>query len=297
MATDSSTRKELDPLARGGRRFESKVVVVAGGGQGIGSAVVRRVASEGATVVIGDWVEETARKVAAEVESIGEKASVHQGDYQEFEGCQALMDFAVKEHGRIDSLVVIVGGSIWGAPYHYNTPEQIVATVKKNLWPTMWCTRAVLPYMIEQHKKAEDGVGGNIVTLATHALVGTDRVPYAASKGGLIGLTTSLCKEVGRYGIRINCVAPSSNIGATDRVTPRNYGNENIERSRVPEEERLERPRDTEGNRAERPLSAGLKRDAYTWEIASAIAFLASDDAGYISGEVISCGGGETFPF
>ena len=148
--------------------------------------------------------------------------------------------------------------------------------------------------MIEQHKASTDGVGGNIVTLATHALVGTDRVPYAASKGALIGLTTSLCKEAGRYGIRINCVAPSSNTGAGDRVTPRNFSVEHVAQPMMP---RLDKPRDAEGNRAERPLAAGLRRDALTIEVAATIVFMASADAGYVSGQVISVGGGETFPF
>jgi dihydroxycyclohexadiene carboxylate dehydrogenase len=177
-----------------------------------------------------------------------------------------------------------------------NTPEQIIETVNKNFWPTMWCVRAVLPYMIEQHRKAEDGVGGNIVTIATHALVGTDRVPYAASKGGLVGLTTSLCKEVGRYGIRINCVAPSSNSGK-EQTYARNYRLEHVQRSQVPEEERLPRTFDEDGSRSERPLWKGLGRPAMVQEVVAAIAFLASDDAGYISGQMISCGGGETFPF
>jgi dihydroxycyclohexadiene carboxylate dehydrogenase len=150
--------------------------------------------------------------------------------------------------------------------------------------------------MIEQHKKAEDGVGGNIVTLATHALVGLNRVPYAASKGGLIGLTTALSKEAGRYGIRVNCVAPSANVGK-EQTYRRDYNLEHVARSEVPAEERVSQPVDEEGNRTERPLSMGLNRPALVQEVASAIAFMASDDAGYISGEVISVGGGETFPF
>jgi NAD(P)-dependent dehydrogenase (short-subunit alcohol dehydrogenase family) len=296
MATEPSTKKALDPLARGARRFENKVCVVAGAGQGIGLATVRRLATEGATVVIGDWAEDIARKAEQEVLDFGEQAAAHIGDYRSWEGCQSLIDFSVQRFGRIDSLIVIVGGTIWSAPYEYNTPEQIVETVNKNLWPTMWCTRAVLPTMIEQHKKAPDGVGGNIVTLATHALVGLNRVPYAASKGGLIGLTTALSKEVGRHGIRVNCVAPSLNTGK-EQVYRRDYRLEHVARPEVPEEARLEQPTDAEGNREERPLSLGLKRAATVQEVAAAIAFVASDDAGYISGEVISVGGGETFPF
>ena len=291
-----TTKKVLDPLARGSRRFEDRVCVVAGAGQGIGLAVVRRLATEGGTVVIGDWAEDIAQKAKEEVDGIGEKASVHVGDYRSWEGCQELMEFANKTHGRIDTLIVIVGGTVWSTPFQYNTPEQIVETVNKNLWPTIWCTRAVLPYMIEQHKASTDGVGGNIVTLATHALVGLNRVPYATSKGGLIGLTTSVSKEAGRYGIRINCVAPSANQGKVS-IYPRNYRLEHVERSVVPEEAQIEQPTDAEGNREERPLHLGLHRPANVEEVAAAIAFMASDDAGYVSGEVLSVGGGETFPF
>jgi dihydroxycyclohexadiene carboxylate dehydrogenase len=295
MATQSSP-KALDPLARGARRFEGKVCIVAGAGQGIGLATVRRLATEGATVVIGDWAEDIAKKAEKEVIDFGEKASAHIGDYRSNEGCESLMEFTMQTYGRIDSLIVIVGGTVWSAPYQYNSPEQIVETVNKNLWPTMWCTRAVLPYMIEQHKQSSDGVGGNIVTLATHALVGLNRVPYAASKGGLIGLTTALSKEVGRHGIRVNCVAPSLNTGK-EQVYRRDYRLEHVAATQVPQEARLEQPTDAEGNREERPLSLGLKRAATVQEVAAAIAFVASDDAGYISGEVISVGGGETFPF
>jgi len=294
--TTESTRKALDPLARGARRFENKVCVVAGAGQGIGLATVRRLATEGATVVIGDWVEDLARKAKAEVESIGEKASVHIGDYRTFEACQGLMEHAQGEWGRIDSLIVIVGGTVWSVPYQYNTPEQIVETVHKNLWPTMWCVRAVLPIMIEQHKRSPDGVGGNIVTIASHALVGLNRVPYATSKGGVIGVTTSVCKEVGRYGIRINCVAPSLNQGK-EQWLPRDYGFEHVVKTEVPPEAAIQQPVDEAGNREERPLSLGLNRPANVQEIVAAIAFMASDDAGYISGQVLSVGGGETFPF
>ena len=282
-----TTNNVLEPRAAGGRRFEDKVVIVAGAGQGIGSATVRRVAQEGGTVVIGDWVEATAEKVRQEVLAFGGKAEVHVGDYSQWDDCQALVNFTQQTFGRIDSCIVIVGGTIFGQPFQYYTPDQIVAEITKSLWPTIWCVRAVLPVMIEQHF-------GSIVT-ATHAVVGTNRVPYAAAKGGVIGLTTAVSKEVGPHGIRINCVAPSA-ATAGDRVTPRNYGVD-VAPSQVPEEARLARTLDSQGNRSERPLHQGLGRGATAEEVASAIAFMASDDASFISGEVISVGGGETFPF
>ena len=289
-------KKALDPLARGARRFEGKVCVVAGAGQGIGLTAVRRLATEGATVVVGDWAEDIAQKAAKDVESIGEKASVHIGDYRSWDGCHDLINHTVEKWGRIDSLIVIVGGTVWSYPYQYNTEQQIMETVNKNFYPTMYCVHAALPYMIEQHKKSSDGVGGNIVTLATHALVGLNRVPYAASKGGLIGLTLSLSKEVGRYGIRVNCVAPSQNDGK-EQVYRRDYNLEYVAKSEVPKEAEISQPVDESGNREERPLSMGLNRPAMVEEVVSAIAFMASDDAGYISGQVLSVGGGETFPF
>src|ERR1700730_17656089 len=105
MATESSSPKTLDPLARGARRFENKVCVVAGAGQGIGLATVRRLATEGANVVVGDWAEDIANKATQEIRDFGEKASAHIGDYRSFEGCQSLMDFSMQTYGRIDSLI------------------------------------------------------------------------------------------------------------------------------------------------------------------------------------------------
>ena len=292
-----TTGKVLESRAAGGRRFENKICIVAGAGQGIGSATARRIAQEGGTVVIGDWVEETATKVQREVLDFGGQASVHVGNYSQWDDCRSLMEFAKNTHGRIDSLVIIVGGTIWGQPFQEYTPDQMLAEVNKSFWPTVWCVRAVLPHMIEQHQ-------GSIVTLATHAVVGTNRVPYAASKGGVIGLTTSVCKEVGMHAIRINCVAPSA-ASATDRVTPRDFNvDAALETRRGPRGGGEDRPqagawqtRRADGTRSERPLTDGLGRGATAEEIASAIAFLASDDASFITGEVISVGGGETFPY
>src|SRR6266568_3367198 len=129
-----TTRKVLEPRAAGGRRFENKIVIVAGGGQGIGSATVRRVAQEGGTVVIGDWVDATAQKVRQEVLDFGGKAEVHVGNYSEWEACEDLMAFTNKTFGRIDSCIIIVGGTIFSQPYQYYTPEQIVAEVNKSFW-------------------------------------------------------------------------------------------------------------------------------------------------------------------
>jgi NAD(P)-dependent dehydrogenase (short-subunit alcohol dehydrogenase family) len=133
---------------------------------------------------------------------------------------------------------------------------------------------------------------GAIVNIATHAVTGRFRVPYAAAKAGQIGLTTSLAREVAHLGIRVNCIAPSG-TAAEDRITPRDYGVE-VSVPQLPEEERAEQ----EKYRAEtRSMEVPMGRRGEAFEQASAIAFLASHDASYITGQVLAVGGGQPYPF
>ena len=281
--------RELDPGAAGARRFQGKVCVIAGAGQGIGSATARRLAQEGGTLVLGDWVEASAESVANQIRQFGGTAVTHSGNYATWEACEDLMRRSHDEFGRIDVLVVVVGGTIFYQSFQFYTPEQMIAEVDKSLWPALWCVRAVLPYMIEQRS-------GSIVTLGSQALAGKFRAPYAAAKGGVLGLTTALSKELGRYGIRINGVAPSA-VSASDRVTPRSH-NVTVLRGELPEEEiRSHREYREHEQRSAQPLREYLGRDSTAEEQAAAIAFLASYDASYITGEVISVSGGERYPF
>jgi NAD(P)-dependent dehydrogenase (short-subunit alcohol dehydrogenase family) len=135
--------------------------------------------------------------------------------------------------------------------------------------------------MIEQRS-------GAIVNLGSHSVVSTHRVPYAASKGGAIGLTTSLAKEAVQHGIRVNCVAPHA-TAARDRVTPRNP-NAHL----ITPEERARRDQELNERRS-REIPMG--RTAEAEEQAAAIVFLLSDDASFITGQVLPVGGGATFPF
>jgi dihydroxycyclohexadiene carboxylate dehydrogenase len=282
--------KVLDPRAAGARRFEGKIAVVAGAGQGIGAATARRFAQEGARVVVADMVEATAEKVCREITDFGEQAVSYVGNLSVRENCQALMQRTMEVFGRIDVLANIVGGTIWSQRFQFYQPEQIIAEVNKSFWPTVWLCWSALPIMIEQKS-------GAIVNLATHAVASTDRVPYAASKGGVIALTTSLAKEVADLGIRVNVVAPHT-TAASDRVTPRDYGVDvpasTPKREDLTPEQREDRQRRTEERRA-REIPMG--RQAQAEEQAAAIAFLASEDASFITGQVLPVGGGATYPF
>jgi NAD(P)-dependent dehydrogenase (short-subunit alcohol dehydrogenase family) len=278
-AAPGVARSQLDERARGAQRFVDKVAVVAGGGQGIGSATARRLAAEGATVLVADLVAASCDRVVAELTAAGAQASSFVGDLTSLSACQQLVDEATRRYGRLDVLVNVVGGTIWNQPFHDYVPDQIEAEVAKSLWPAMWLCWAATPVMIAQHS-------GAIVNLGTHAMMSVDRVPYAAAKGGVIALTRSLSRELAQFGVRVNCVAPHS-TEASDRVTPRNPA-----QRQLTAEEQLAR---TERLNARRRAEIPMGRRGTAEEQAAAIAFAASDDASFMTGQVIPVGGGALF--
>lgn len=278
-------QKVLDSKAAGARRFEGQVAVVTGAGQGIGAATARRLAQEGAAIVIGDMAAEPSHRVREEIRDFGGAAIVALGELSQWEKAQALMAAAIAEYGRIDVLANVAGGTIWFQSFQYYTPEQIQAEVDKSFWTALWCCRAALPYMLAQES-------GAIVNVATHAVTGAFRVPYAAAKAGQIGLTTALAREVAPRGIRVNCMAPSGTLAA-DRVTARDFGI-TAQPPELPPEELAAQ----EKYRQETRLSEiSMGRRGTAEEQAAAIAFLASHDAAYITGQVLAVGGGQPYPF
>ncbi len=275
----------LDPKAAGARRFEGQVAVVTGGGQGIGAATARRLAQEGAAIVIGDMVAETSERVSRDIRDFGGSCEIFLGDLSKWANAEALMAKAQDAFGRIDVLANIAGGTIWFQSFQYYTPDQIQAEIDRSFWTAMWCCRAALPGLIEQGS-------GAIVNIATHAVTGRFRVPYAAAKAGQIGLTTALAREVAHLGIRVNCIAPSG-TRADDRVTPRDHG-VTVAPPELPPGERA----DQEEYRAStRNSEIPMGRRGMADEQAAAIAFLASHDASYITGQVLAVGGGQPYPF
>jgi dihydroxycyclohexadiene carboxylate dehydrogenase len=259
------------------RRFEGRVAVVTGGGQGIGRAVVRRLAAEGAAVVVGERSEQTGTDAVREVTDAGGKGIPCVVDLESYDGAERLMNAAVDGFGRIDALVNNVGGTIWMRPFDRYDPAQIEAEMARSLWPTVWCCRAVIPHMVAQGS-------GSIVNIGSNSPRGVYRVPYATAKGGVFALTTSLALELVDQGIRVNCVAPGG-TEVSDRHVPRNP-------NPMTEEDRQ--------------WAAGVKsfvlnqmpmgRMGKPEEQAAAIAFLASDDASFITGQILSVAGGATVP-
>lgn len=258
-------------------RFAGKTAVITGAAQGIGKAVALRLAAEGADVVIGDLAAETAEVVAAEARAAGVDAHVVSSDLSTVEGARALLAEALNRMGRVDVLVNNVGGALRVAPYHRFSAEEVEREVSRSLWPTLWCCYAALPHMLERG-------AGSIVNVGSTSPRGIYRAPYAAAKGGVFALTTALALEVAKSGVRINCVAPGA-TDVQDRFTPRD-----VLQASPPGENWGEELK------AFFQQAIPMGRWGTVDEQAAAIAFIASDEASFITGQVLTVGGGLTVP-
>ena len=255
-------------------RFAGKVVLVTGSAQGIGEAVARRIAAEGGACVLADR-SELGAEVAAEATQAGPgTASFVQADLETWEGASAVVQAALAEHGRIDVAIHNVGGAICFKPFEEFTPEQITAEINRSLYPTLWGCRAVLPTMIAAG-------GGTIVNVSSIATGGINRIPYAAAKGGVNAVTRALAVEAAEHGVRVVATAP----GGTD-APPRK-----IPRGASPQGQQEEAWYQAH---IDQTLASALQHRYGTLdEQAAAICFLASDEAGYITGSVLPVGGGD----
>jgi dihydroxycyclohexadiene carboxylate dehydrogenase len=251
-------------------RFAGKVALVTGAAQGIGRDVALRLAREGGQVALVDRSPLVA-EVAAEA---GARAIAINADLETFADATSAVEQAVAHFGRVDVLINNVGGTIWAKPYAEYEDVQIEAEIRRSLFPTLWCCRAVLPAMLRQGS-------GVIVNVSSVATRGVNRVPYAAAKGGVNALTACLAFEYAEHGVRVCGVAPGG-TDAPPRRVPRNAA------PRTPQEEAWMQ------QVVDQTVSSSLmKRYGTTEEQAAAILFLASDEASYITGVTLPVAGGD----
>ncbi|HKE38685.1 MAG TPA: 1,6-dihydroxycyclohexa-2,4-diene-1-carboxylate dehydrogenase [Casimicrobiaceae bacterium] len=255
------------------RRFEGKVVIVTGAAQGIGRGVALGVAAEGGSVLAVDR-SEIVREVVDEVKKAGGVAAAFEADLETFAGAQGMVDAALKQFKRVDVLINNVGGTIWTKPYEHYEEKQIEAEIRRSLFPTLWCCRAVLPFMVEQKK----GVIVNVSSIATRSI---NRVPYAAAKGGVNALTASIAMEQAKNGIRINATAPGG-TEAPPRKVPRNT-EEQTRQDEIWYREIVDQTNE----------SSVMHRYGTIEEQVAPILFFASDESSYITGSVLPVGGGD----
>ena len=170
-----------------------------------------------------------------------------------------------------------MGGTIWAKPYEHYEETQIEAEIRRSLFPTLWCCRAVLPHMVERQR-------GVIVNVSSVATRGVHRVPYAAAKGGVNALTASLAMEHTRNGIRINATAPGG-TDAPPRRVPRNQAPASTPTATETEwyQGVIDQTKD----------SSLMHRYGTIEEQVAPILFLASSESSYITGSVLPVGGGD----
>lgn len=245
-------------------RLAGKVAVVTGGGgPGIGRAIAERFAREGARVVVADLLAERADEVAAAITRGGGDAIAVHADVTQAASVEALAGRAIATYGRVDILVNNAGRS----------RGDDIRTIDEATWDwnftvvlksAFLCTKALVPGMIAQG-------GGAIVNIASvNGLTGLGEEAYGAAKAGMVNLTQNLAVKYGRHGVRANCICPGT--------------------IRTPAwEARLARdPQVFDRLTKWYPLG----RIGEPGDIAAAALFLASDEAGFISGHVLNVDGG-----
>lgn len=242
-------------------KLQDKVAWITGSGRGIGKAIARRMAEEGAKIVVHDVIEETARDTAEELKNDGFQAMHVASDVADADAVENTVKAITDAWGRLDILVNNAGVTRDGLIMRMKE-EDWDLVLRVNLKGAFLCTKAVARTMMKQRS-------GRIVNLASVVGVmgNAGQANYASSKAGLIGLTKSTAKEFASRGITVNAVAPGYIETEMTHV--------------LPEEAREQFLTLTPLNRPGRPE-----------DVASAVVFLAGEDASYITGQVLNIDGG-----
>ncbi|HSQ04119.1 MAG TPA: SDR family NAD(P)-dependent oxidoreductase, partial [Burkholderiales bacterium] len=247
-------------------RLAGSVAIVTAGGQGLGEAIAKRFAREGARVAVVDINPAEAKRVATEIEAAGGAALVVEADVTRAAQVASMVKKVMERWGTVDILVNGAGGFHRFAPITEIEEEEWDRVINVNLKSTFLCTKAVAGIMMEKKK-------GRIINIASLAGVGPNPhapsyLPYGAAKAGVIGFAKLLARDIGAYGVTVNCIAPGTTL------TPR-----------------VRKVRDAASVKqiAERNAMKCLVEPEDT---AEAALFLASDSARYMTGTTLNVSAG-----
>jgi 3-oxoacyl-[acyl-carrier protein] reductase len=242
-------------------RLKDKKAIVTGAGQGIGRSIALNMAQEGADVVIAEMNPDTGTKVAKEVEALGRKVLFVSVDVANQKQVQDMVDQVLKAWKRIDILVNNAG---------FDRPTNLLKTKEEDwdavlgvhLKGTLNCIQAVAPHMIENRY-------GKIVNLSSvwGKRGAVSEISYSSAKAGIIGLTKSVARELGRYQINVNAILPGLILTPTIAKMAEKYLNLIIE-------------------------NTPMKRAGQPEEVANVVAFLVSDEASFMTGATVEVSGG-----
>lgn len=240
----------------------SRVALVTGGSGGIGRAICLRLARDGFDVAVHyNSNAAAAEQVLAEIEALGQRAVALKADLSDSEACAALVQSCVEQLGGLDALINNAGVTA-DALLMRMTDEQYHKVISSNLDSCFFCTRAAINHMAREKR-------GKIVNITSVVgLTGNaGQANYSASKAGIIGLTKSTAKEVARWGVCVNAIAPGFiETAMTDQL----------------------------GDMARDALkkSIPMRRLGQPEDVAAMVAYLCSEDAGYVTGQVLVVDGG-----
>lgn len=244
-------------------KLEDKIAIVTGAGRGIGRAIAEKLAVEGATVAVTDLDESSAQETAALIDGDGVGLQV---DVTDRPGVEAMVRAVHERFGRID---VLVNNAGWdkAAPFIESDPADWDRAIQINLYGVLHTCRAVLPIMAAQGFGAVVNIGSDAGRVGS-----SGEAVYSAAKGGVIAFTKSAARELARNQVRLNCICP----GPTDTPLFASMGGDN--------------PKLREALIKAIPF----RRLAQPADLAHAVAFYASDEASFITGQTVSVSGGLT---
>jgi 2,3-dihydroxy-2,3-dihydro-p-cumate dehydrogenase len=249
------------------KKLKNNVAVVTGAAKGIGLAIAERLAKDGARLVLADLDEAGLKQASAGLASrFDTEVATQAGDLSDQDVAEETIKLASERFGRLDILINNAGGGII-KPFAEHTPDTLKTTIDRNLWTVLWCSWYAVSAMRKQGY-------GRIINLGADSVRNGlwDHAAYNAAKGGVHGLTTGMAREFAKDGITVNTVAPCA----------------------------VNTPQMVAITKSDPALAAKfvsvipMGRPAEMEEVASMVSYLASAEASFVTGQVISVNGGST---